>query len=96
MANICRDQFYKWQREDAAFRKVVEDIEAITLDFAESKLHKKIQEEDLTAILFYLKCKGKKRGYIDRMIEEKPEHETDTFIFGKNIKKEKDINNGKN
>jgi hypothetical protein len=36
------------------------------LDFAESQLFKSIQNGSDTATIFYLKCKGKKRGYIDR------------------------------
>ena len=42
------------------------DIENVTLDFAESQLHEQIREGNVTATIFLLKTKGKKRGYIER------------------------------
>lgn len=36
------------------------------LDFAESKLYKQIDAENITAIIFFLKTIGKRRGYIER------------------------------
>lgn len=42
-----------------------QEIETLT-DFAESKLYELIQAGDKTSIIFYLKCKGKSRGYIER------------------------------
>lgn len=36
------------------------------LDLAESNLIKNIQEQDNTAIIFYLKTQGKARGYVEK------------------------------
>ena len=63
---IPRSTFYKWLNEDEDFAREVKDIENIALDFAESQLHKQISENSTSATIFYLKTKGKKRGYIER------------------------------
>ena len=63
---IGRTTFYGWIQEDEEFAKEVDDIQNITLDFAESQLHKQIKDGNTTATIFYLKTKGKKRGYIER------------------------------
>jgi len=65
-ADVPRSTFYKWMNEDEDFAKSVKDIENIALDFAESQLHKQISENSTSATIFYLKTKGKKRGYIER------------------------------
>lgn len=60
---VSRDTFYRWLKEDEDFKRKVEDVSEMSLDFAESKLYKLIADENVTAILFYLKTKGKHRGY---------------------------------
>lgn len=65
-ANISRETYYKWMREDDEFRQQVNDIEHIALDFAESQLHKQMKDGSTSATIFYLKTKGRKRGYIER------------------------------
>ncbi len=66
-ADIDRTEHYKWLKKDPEYNAQVEDLENIALDFAESHLHKKIREGDTTATIFFLKTKGKRRGYIERV-----------------------------
>lgn len=63
---ISRETYYKWMREDDEFRQQVDDIGDIALDFAESQLHKQMKDGSTSATIFYLKTKGRKRGYIER------------------------------
>lgn len=64
---ISRRTHYDWYNEDPDYRKAVDDIADVTLDFAESKLHKQVDKGDTTAIIFLLKTRGKKRGYVERV-----------------------------
>lgn len=63
---LSRTQFYEWLKTDEEFRKQVDDIQNVALDFAESQLHKQIGDGSTSATIFYLKTKGKGRGYIER------------------------------
>ena len=65
-ANIGRRTFYYWRENDKDFDAACKDIEEALVDFAESMLIEKINGKDLTAIIFYLKTKGKDRGYEER------------------------------
>jgi len=65
-AGTPRSTFYKWLKEDKDFAAEVSDIENVALDFAESQLHKQISENSTAATIFYLKTKGKQRGYVER------------------------------
>lgn len=64
--DVPRSTYYKWLKEDEEFAKAVKDIENIALDFGESQLHKQIGDGNTSATIFFLKTKGKKRGYIER------------------------------
>lgn len=64
---ICRQTYYNWLEDDPDFKKAVEDINENVLDLVESKLLTAINDENLTAIIFYLKTKGKKRGYVEQV-----------------------------
>jgi len=63
---VGRTTFYGWLNEDKEFAKKVEDVQNIALDFAESQLHKQIGDGNTSATIFYLKTKGKGRGFVER------------------------------
>ena len=63
---ISRSSFYKWYHEDEEFRKKVDEIDNIKLDFVETKLFKNIENEKEKSIIFYLQHKGHKRGYVQK------------------------------
>jgi len=61
-----RSTFYKYYNNDQDFKASVDELQNLTLDFAESQLHQQIKDGNTTATIFYLKTKGKKRGYVER------------------------------
>ena len=63
---IDRATHYDWYKNDSRYKAAVDAIQEIALDFAETKLHSSIRKGSDTANIFYLKTKGKKRGYIER------------------------------
>lgn len=65
LGNISRTTFYKWRAEDEKLEEALRSAEEELVDFSESKLMEQISEGNLTAIIFHLKTKGKKRGYIE-------------------------------
>lgn len=82
-ANLDRQTFYNYKRDDEAFATACDDINEASIDFVEGKLFEKIngwqnaqltkegytvydQPPSDTAIIFYLKTKGRKRGYIEK------------------------------
>lgn len=76
---IGRTTFYGWLKDDDAFAEKVNDIQDVAIDFAESQLHKQIKDGSTAATIFYLKTKGKKRGYVERV--EQQVNFTENTIF---------------
>ena len=67
---ISRRTYYNWIEKDPKFKEAVDEVAEEVIDRVESKHLTKINDEDLTAIIFYLKTKGKSRGYVE-MVENK-------------------------
>lgn len=63
---LSRTQHYKWLKEDKAYKQAVKELENVALDFAESALHQQIKKGNPLSTMFYLKCRAKKRGYIEQ------------------------------
>jgi hypothetical protein len=63
---ISRDTHYRWLKEDPDYNSRVNELDNIALDFAESHLHMLIKDGSAAATIFYLKTKGKRRGYVER------------------------------
>lgn len=62
-----RKTLYEWRSKDPAFdaawEEASKEASEMALDLAESALMRNIQAGDTKAIKFYLRCKGKPRGY---------------------------------
>ena len=76
MVDISRQTHYAWLKADEEYKSAVQSIQDSVLDFAESHLYKLVKEGNPAATIFFLKTKGKKRGYIERqeieVTEKKP------------------------
>ena len=83
-ANIHRQTYYSWIDKDEGFKHQCEDVEESLLDMAEHSLLSEIKDcerkNHITAVIFFLKTKGKKRGYVEKqeVIVSKP---IDEVIF---------------
>ena len=58
---------YAWRKEDPEFEASLQSVTEIVLDFAESALHKQINSGNPASTIFFLKTRGKERGYTEKM-----------------------------
>lgn len=63
---VDRGTFYNYCNSDPVFKAAVDDMEDVALDFVESALYKQVKEGVPSSTIFYLKTRGRKRGYIER------------------------------
>lgn len=92
---IGRTTVYLWRDSDEDFKKELEEVNEIAIDFVEGKLFQRIEgvftengEGEVyktppsdTAIIFFLKTKGKKRGYIEKTEIAIEQKETPSINF---------------
>lgn len=87
---ISRQTYHRWYSDDPEFKKKVDDINEVQADFVENQLFKKIKEGSERSILFYMRYKGKNRGYTDS-IDITSDGKSITEIKLIEIKKDSDI-----
>ena len=63
---VSRTQHYIWCKNDEQYRKAVDSIESKFIDFAETHLKKQIENGSTTATTFFLRTRGRKRGYNEK------------------------------
>lgn len=64
--NCTQANISQWIKRDEVLREKWMQIKEFNLDFVEKALFIKIAQGDTSAIIFYLKCQGKHRGYIEK------------------------------
>ena len=67
VTGIGRTTFYEWCKTDPVFKQKVDEVPDLQFDFVEAQLLKRIKEGSDTAITFYLKTKGRKKGYNEKI-----------------------------
>ena len=63
---ISVEDHNRWMSEDSDYKKQVSEIDGHAIDYVESTLLKLVEEKNPQAIMFYLKTKGKERGYVEK------------------------------
>lgn len=80
---ISRTTFYNWMQNDENFKADIEASEPLeqALDFAEHHLMKRIKEGSDTCLIFFLKTKGKHRGYIEKQQIEQVQEPQKRYVL---------------
>lgn len=63
---VDRGTFYNYINNDPEFAAAVAQSEETALDMVESKAYEQIKQGNTAMIIFYLKTKGKRRGFVER------------------------------
>ena len=63
---VDRSTFYHYVHNDPDFAAAVKDVDELALDFVEGKAYKQVEDGNTAMIIFMLKTKGKRRGYIEK------------------------------
>ena len=83
---INRSTYYRWMETDGGFAESVGEVMDAQLDFVESRLMNLIRNNDTTATIFYLKTKGRKRGWNEKQVPEDTCHNRIESGVEKNIR----------
>jgi hypothetical protein len=67
-----RNTLHKRIQRSAKLQAVQDEANEITVDFAESRLLQHVRDGNIAANIFLLKCKGKKRGWVESYTIDPP------------------------
>ena len=70
LCGVTRASHYLWLQEDPVYKEAFDDVSEMQLDFGEGALFDKMKEGSTAEIIFFMKCKGKSRGYTEKEIEK--------------------------
>ena len=63
---ISRQTYYDWMLTNLTFKQGCNDVQESMIDFAESMMYKNIKDGKESSINFFLKTRGKSRGYVEK------------------------------
>lgn len=88
LVGIHRQTHHHWLKTDEKYKEAVQEINDVALDFAETHLHKQIADGIPSSTQFYLRTKGKNRGYVEQNLLELSTKDMSEFnqLFGLNDK----------
>lgn len=66
--DMSRKTFYDWLKNDPEFKEAIDEAKPLEyqFDFVEDMFFQLIKEKNTAAIIFYLKTKGKEKGYVEQ------------------------------
>ncbi len=64
---ISAESHRLWMRDDSEYRNKIKAIKMMKQDFVESKLMEKVEEGDISAVIFASKTVNRDRGYADKV-----------------------------
>jgi hypothetical protein len=64
--HIGRATYYEWLKADVKFKAACDSAFEAIVDHVEDKLRQLIDAAEPSAIYFFLKCRAKNRGYVER------------------------------
>ena len=66
MIGVKRSTIYRWREMYPEFDQACKDVTEVAVDYVETTLYKLIDGGAEASTIFYLKTKGKHRGYVEK------------------------------
>lgn len=67
MIGVKRSTIYRWREMYPEFDAACREISDVAVDFVETKLYKLIEQGSEASTIFYMKTKGRDRGYAEKL-----------------------------